>query len=383
MGNKNKLLKLTLLLSSMMTMMAGAVVSPALPQINTNFGHIENADLLVRLIITIPALPVVFFSPLAGFIIDRFGRKMVLISSLIIYCIGGCSGFFLNDLYLILGGRLLLGVAISGIMTVSSTLVGDYFKGDERNRFMGVQGSFIGFGGVFFISLSGWLTDIEWRMPFLIYAFSIPVLFMVLAFLFEPEVSEYDSEVSSGGKLPVGKIVLILFLVFTGIVYFYLMPVQMPYYLAKMEGTTNTMTGLAISFSTLMSSIVAYYYGRIKKRLIYPFIYALAFAFMGLGYFAESLSTSYIEAIISLVLVGGGAGLLMPSGNLWMMSITAPAMRGRMVSLVSSFTFLGMFMSPIIAQPLIDRHEVAGAFQISALILIILSSLLLIFGIRG
>ena len=84
-----------------------------------------------------------------------------------LYGISGASGYALNNLYYILLGRAFLGIAVAGIMTVSITLIGDYFKDNKRNKFMGLQGVFMGLGGVFSISLSGILADINWNVPFL------------------------------------------------------------------------------------------------------------------------------------------------------------------------------------------------------------------------
>jgi MFS family permease len=80
------LLKITLLLSAMMTMMAGAVMAPSLPQINEVFNKTPHAALLTRLVITLPALFIAIFSPLYGQLIDKTGRKKVVIAGFIALC---------------------------------------------------------------------------------------------------------------------------------------------------------------------------------------------------------------------------------------------------------------------------------------------------------
>lgn len=171
-----KLIEITLLLSSMFTMMAGAIIAPALPQIERIFQDTDNIALLTRLILSMPAIFTAIFAPIFGFLADKLGRRNLLLLSLLLYAIGGFSGFLLNDIYLILVGRALLGIAVAGIMTISSTLIGDYFTGSERNKFIGLQGAFMGFGGVVFVSIAGILADISWNLPFLIYLLSILAL---------------------------------------------------------------------------------------------------------------------------------------------------------------------------------------------------------------
>ncbi|QQS52201.1 MAG: MFS transporter [Bacteroidota bacterium] len=381
------ILKLTLLLSAMMTMMAGAVVAPSLPQINQVFAHTPHAALLTRLVITLPALFIAVFSPFIGRLIDRRGRKLWLLASLVIYAISGTSAFFMHSLFHILIGRAVLGIAVAGIMTISTTLVGDYFIGSERSRFMGFQGAFISLGGVFFISLAGILADVSWKTPFLIYLFAVPVLVMASLYLYEPtrhqpeaadKSSRTSTPVTSVNSWLLGVIYLSLFL---SIVCFYMVPVQLPFMLHKIEGVSNSMIGYAISVSTLFSAMVSINYHFIRRFLSFPLVLLFAFTLMGLGYYSIAQSTSYFHYLFSLAINGLGVGLLLPTSSLWILEIAPIAMRGRLVSGVSTSMFLGMFFSPILVQPLVNNPSLGfnGAF-IAASILLCSMALLIYFG---
>ena len=182
-------IKWTLLLASSMTVMAGAIIAPALPAISKNFSDHTHADILSKLVLTLPGLFIAISSPLAGWIIDRFGRIKLLVSALLIYALAGTTGFYLENIYWILAGRAFLGLAVGGIMTAATTLIGDYFQGEERNSFLGTQAAFMAFGGTVYILLAGTLADINWHYPFLMYGFAIPLIPFVLRYLFEPKVS--------------------------------------------------------------------------------------------------------------------------------------------------------------------------------------------------
>jgi MFS family permease len=369
------LLKITLLLSAMMTMMAGAVVAPSLPQINEVFNSTPHAPLLTRLVITLPALFIAAFSPLYGKLIDKTGRKKWLLFALFLYGISGTSAFFAHSLYQILISRMFLGIAVAGIMTISTTLVGDYFKGAERGQFLGLQGAFISLGGVFFITLAGWFADLSWQAPFLIYLFSIPVLGMASLFLYEPDVEmndEYDSchekVIFSYNK---GLVGIIYITVFLAIIAFYMVPVQLPFMLKSIEGVSNSMVGYAISVSTFFSAIVSINYQKIKKRFSFPVVYLFAFTLMGLGYFFIAQSNTYNHYLFALAFSGMGVGLLMPTGSLWVMEIAPPFIRGRLIGGVSTSMFLGMFFSPIVVQPFINIELIGykGAFMLASILL--------------
>lgn len=151
--------------------MAGATIAPSLPQMSEVFKDTPQAVFLSKQVLTLPALMIAIVSPAAGYIIDNFGRLKLLFISLILYAIGGTTGLYLNDLYGILAGRALLGIAVAGIMTTTTTLIADYLDGTERNKFIGLQGAFMALGSIVFVGSGGRLADVGWRYPFLLYFF--------------------------------------------------------------------------------------------------------------------------------------------------------------------------------------------------------------------
>ena len=162
-------LKISLLLLATMGVMSGIAVVSALPLIAEHFSDIENIDLLSKLLLTIPAIVIALFAPFAGLIVDKFGRLKPLYFAIILFVIGGSSGFYLEDFYEVLIGRAILGVAVAVLMTVSLALVGDYFDEKSRQKFLSLKGMAIGIGGIFFIILGGYLAEKSWHYPFLIY----------------------------------------------------------------------------------------------------------------------------------------------------------------------------------------------------------------------
>ena len=168
--------KATLLAASALTVMSGATIAPSLPALYEHFAGTPHADLLTRLVLTAPALSIVIVAPLAGIVIDRFGRRSLLLGATVGYAIAGSAGLVLDTLYAILISRVLLGVAVACIMTCVMTLVGDYFAGEARARYMGLQASFMSFGGVVFILLGGALASVHWRGPFVVYVLALVLL---------------------------------------------------------------------------------------------------------------------------------------------------------------------------------------------------------------
>src|SRR5699024_4498238 len=72
-------------------------------------------------IITVYSVVAIFLIPVAGFLSDRFGRKIVIIPALFITAIGGSIAAFAawkldNAFYFILAGRVLQGIGASVAM---------------------------------------------------------------------------------------------------------------------------------------------------------------------------------------------------------------------------------------------------------------------------
>lgn len=385
-GNKKSIwLQVTLLLTGSMTVMAGAGITAATPAIGRFFAGIENVELLSKLLLTIPSLMIAVLAPFAGQIIDRVGRKKPLLVSLFLYALAGTSGLYLDNIYLILAGRALLGVAVAGIMTINTTLIGDYFHGIGRSRFMGWQGAFMSFGGVLFVSVGGLLADISWRMPFLIYTFSLVILVLAVFFIDEPEIESREKALRpkprQGRKMR--KYYLVYATAFLGMLFFYVIPVQVPFLLQKVTTLSNSVVGYSISIAVLAGAIVSYNYGRIRMRFNFYEIYVFTFVMMGTGFVLVSFFHSYSGILTGLIVAGFGTGMLMPNTNLWLISLAPPQRRGRLVGVLNLSVYAGQFLSPLFLFPVIQWHSLQFSFGAGGAVMLLIAAVFFILNRRN
>lgn len=376
------LTKIVLLLTSTLTVMAGATIAPSLPAMENYFSGVENVEFWVRLVLTIPALAIVIGSPIAGQMVDRIGRKPLLIGSAILYGLGGSSGLVLDSLFAILTGRALLGLGVAGVMVSATTLIADYYQGETRANFMGLQSAFMGFGGVIFLILGGYLADTNWRLPFLIYLFAWMLLPLVMLSVYEPQPSQNNAAASiaeaSSSRLP-GKLLGLIYASILLIqVVFYLIPVQLPFYLLNLTGASAAQSGLAIAFCTLFSAFASMSYGKIKQRYSLIVILALSFALMGMGNIIIGSASIYIVVLLGLVIAGMGLGLLIPNLNVWLSAEVPNSLRGRALGGLTTFMFLGQFLSPLATQPVNNSFGLAATYGIAGVTLTVLGLLFLI-----
>ncbi len=315
--------KLTLLLVSSLTIMSVITISPALPQMAKTYAAIENAEFLVKLVLTLPALMIALFSPIAGRLIDKYGRLKILWIALLLYAIAGSAGFYLDNLYYIMVSRGVLGLAVGMSMTIVITLIADYFEGMERQKFVGLQIAFMSLGGIIFITLGGILADIGWRYPFLIYLSALLVLPLSVLFLKEPE--RINQTVVKGSKNASPSIIWMLF-INTMIMWiiFFLIPVQVPFLLKGIGVEKNAMIGAAIATSTAFSAISSFSYSRIKNRINFLTIFSVGYVLMASAFVCIAFANTYFLVLISMMLAGFGMGMMIPNTNMWVMKIAPP-----------------------------------------------------------
>lgn len=358
-------LKGTLLFVATLTIMAGTTVAPSLPAIEQAFAGTHHVELLSRMVLTLPAIFVAMSAPVAGILADRFGRKTLLVTSMLLYGLSGMSGLLADNLFFLLAGRAVLGLAIGGIMTVGTTLAGDYFTGAERERYLGLQQAFTQFGGVAFVVTGGILADIHWRVPFAIYAASFLILPAVLAFLAEPAKKTAPAgNVSMGaGSANWSKVVTLGLTAYVVNVLFYTVPSQLPFFLQHLEIASASAVGYAIGIFNLAGAFAAISFGLLRARFAVSGILAGGLAFMATGFVLLAQATGMISALTALCVLGTGLGVVMPGIVSLTIKIAPLALRGRIAGLITASMFLGHFTSPLLSQPWIGWFGFAALYR--------------------
>ncbi len=347
-----------------------------------HFSGVENADFWVRYVLTMPALFIVVGSPIAGYIVDRFGRKHLLVIASVIYGIAGIAGFFLDSLTAILASRALLGLAVAGVTISTTTLVADYYQGGKRVAFLGLQAGFIGIGGVLFFSLGGFAAQINWRFPFLFYLYGWLIVPGITRFLPEPRrrlSKEKKYEEAPAAPLSLYFLAFIYGCAFLSQVAFYFIPVQIPFYLKTLGSVQEARSGLALAFTTLCSAFASISFRQIRKRLSFIVLLALSLGFMGSAYIGLALSDSYRVVLLSLIPAGVGLGLLIPNLTVWISQILPKSIRGKLIGGLSAFFFLGQFVSPFVSQMMSKIVGLEETYRLAGVGLIAISSIIFMF----
>lgn len=133
---KMKPLAASILSLSLLTVMAGAAVAPALEVIRRHFS--DASQLEVQLVVCMPALFIVITNMFFGRLASRFGARTLTMVGLALYTVGGAAAGLFNSIWAVLVMRALVGVGVGIIMPLSTGLLTYYFAPEKREGLMGL-----------------------------------------------------------------------------------------------------------------------------------------------------------------------------------------------------------------------------------------------------
>jgi MFS family permease len=333
-----------LILPITMAVMGLIVLVPVLPQIFEHFKDVPGVEYLVPLMLTLPALCVALLSPIAGVVVDFFGRRNTLIVSLFVYAIVGIMPIFLESLTAIIVSRAALGAAEALIVISSTTLIGDYFHGREREKWLANHTAVASISSILLAFLGGALGSFGWRAAFTAYGVSIVFAVLLIVWTWEPRKTDEPSEEVSraGARFPWGTIAPISLLAIFGGTMFFNMQIQVSNMLSDYYnisspsdlGLFSALAGFSVAVGTLL-------YRQFTAKLTVPIQLMIAFALLGISYVMMNYSADVTMFTVWLVVNQIGSGMLLPPLVVWAMGRLPFQFRGRGTGLFMSGWWLG------------------------------------------
>ncbi|WP_345992827.1 MFS transporter [Sulfurimonas sp. HSL-1716] len=352
--------RLTLLLLSMTTMMSNVAIVTMLPHLKNHFTDVADIEFLSRMMITLPSLAIALLAPFIGHLVYKAGKYISAVAGLVLFSAAGSAGLYLQTIEELLISRFLLGIAIGILMIVTTSLIGDYFKGEARHKYMGIQSLFISMGGVFFVIGGGYLSDIDWRYPFGIYLIGIVLLPFAIRFLEETGAhKEEDEEVDLNAN-----IFKIYLLAFALMLVFYILPTQMPFLIVNHFGASGTLTGAIIAIAFVSNGLGALTFARLKKHFSFAAVYITGMAIISVGFVLIGLVRDVRLFFFTSSIMGFGGGILMTNISAWMLSLVHHTKRVKSSGYLTSSLFLGQFFSPIVSHPVVSYFGVQHFFVV-------------------
>ena len=340
-------------LSNYITVLVNTILFPVFPAMARDL-NINLTDLAI--LVGIVSFPAAVINLFGGVLSDRFGRKLVMVVSLIIYGLGGLiAGLAIllmqNPWPLLLVGRFLQGVGSATPMFLSVALVGDIFSSIERSKAVGFLETANGLGKVSSPVLGGAIGLISWRAIFFIYPLvAIPVAIATWVYIKEPE---HDKNVEWKKHKEAFQLFKnrsrLLSLVAAFMVIFILIGTM--FWMSDFLGTrleiNKLLRGVIIALPAVAMMLTTLLAGFISQRLHPRLIIAIGMLLLAgssiiLGFVFNTL---FFWPLI--VLVGVGAGITLPAIDTVSTSVKSKDIRGLTTTIYGSARSLGGALSPI------------------------------------
>lgn len=368
---------MAILLCSMLMLMGGAAVAPALPMINDVF---PDSEFMVSLIITLPSLAIAVLGFAVGALADRFGKVRVLMVSLIVFVVAGVSGYFIDDLTVMLVGRFILGVGIGGVSATVTALIAEYYMGMDRAKVMSYQSAAMGLGVLVLEFTGGSLAEISWRDPFLVYLIGVPILVLCILSMREPVRHEQVlNEDVKTGQTNKGLVAVCYVTIFTLMLMAFLIPTKIPYYLEGI-GVSSSLVGLFLGIHGIANMVVSLMYRR-SVRMTGPFnLIGAGFVVMAAGLALLTVSPTVAMALMTLILTGVGMGMIVPAVANTLASQATASTSGKIMGGYTTSLNLGQFSISLISVPLfaLAGSSYPGLFLLIGIVALVAGLLFLV-----
>ncbi|MBS4217403.1 MFS transporter [Bacillus sp. FJAT-49711] len=339
--------------------LGNSMLIPILPLMEKQL-HISK--LQSSLIITVYSIVAIFLIPIAGFLSDKFGRKIVIIPSLIIAGLGGIlsgwASWQLDSAFTwIIIGRILQGIGAAGAFPIVLPLVGDIYKKEEDvSSSLGIIETANTFGKVLSPILGSLIAGIIWFLPF----FAIPIfcfVSLVLILICVKKPKDDDHQLSFGRFVKNTKQIfkehwkwLIAVFIIGAIIMFILFGLL--FYLSSIledkYGYDGVKKGFLLAIPLAALCIASFIAGKIIKDSLKKMKWITFFGMVlaGISVAATMFSDRFIYLIIVILFCGIGIGASLPCLDAILTQSIEKEMRGTITSIFSAMRFAGVAAGP-------------------------------------
>ena len=332
------------------------------------------------------------FSPVIGFLVDRFGSRKLILAGTILSGLGLLLLSLTRSLIMFYCGFLLLAFGASGCMgLVTMTAVADWFQKDSGKAF-GIMSSAFGASGLI-VPLVVWLIDaFHWRTALIILGLGMWALGIPLSFVVRKRPQECDA--AGGERFQKGLNVhsaieperagmtvrealknraFLQLTVVEGIRVMTVMAVVthvMPY--LSHSGISRSTAGFVAAGIPLFSIIGRFGLGWLGDVFSKKYIFAMAFCFLGLGLLAFCFVDLRwaIFAFLLFFSTGAGGGMVMRAAIL--MEYFGSASFGKLLGIVMGSGAIGGMFGPTLAGWVFDTfgNYLFAWFALSGIIIL-------------
>lgn len=343
---------------SALTSLPGLAVSPISEKLLAVFP--TATDLEIQMLTTLPSLLIIPFILLAGFISEKVGYIKLLNIGLWLYLISGALYFFCTSMVQLVIVSALLGVGAGIIIPFSTSLVSKFFSGEQRTRQYGLVSALTNITLVVATAVTGYLADIQWRLPFVVYLLPFVSILLVPAIkgseMGVSSTREEKEDIVPDGKVDYRNLVkyMLYYLLITYLVM--VVSINLPFLLGK-YGYDSGVSGMVTSIFFIAMMLPGLFINRIIAVLGRNIlIFSLLLIVLGLA--DVFFNSRLLLIILGCIATGVGYGIAQPYIYDITASLAPPQKSTYTLALLMTMNYVAILISPFIVD---WAQDLAGA----------------------
>ncbi|HLG70912.1 MAG TPA: MFS transporter [Chloroflexota bacterium] len=322
--------------TSVAVVMGVNMVYPLLPPMMAEL-RLDKSSL--ALVMTVYTLPAIFLAPVTGALADLWGRRPLLIGGLALMGLGGIAVALAPSLIWVLAARIVQGVGASALSPLTILLLSDLTE-SEAAREASAQGLKVVLDRVAIAAVpaaAGLLALRSWRLAFGLYALTLPVALLSLAWLAETKPPERRSVRGYVGSLGgIGRRPRLLIAFGAGSLRFFLdygYFTYLPLFLTLAYHSSPAVVGLLLACFAAGAMLTASQAGRISRGRDPAHLLFVGFVLSGAALIAVPVLRTEALAGVCLFVYGLGNGLISPFQKNVLTRSSPPEIRAGVISL--------------------------------------------------
>ncbi len=377
-----------LMINMFIAMVGMGLIIPIMPKYVTEFGVTGQA---MGYLVAAFGLTQFLFSPIAGELSDKYGRKLLIVSGMVIFTISQLLFGVATELWMLYLSRLLGGMSAALMTPPMMAYVADITTEEKRGKGLGLLMASMTLGVVIGPGIGGFLADYGIRVPFYCAA-ALAGISAIVSILFLPESLSADERARARNSMQKRENLLRQLVASTKAPYFMLLVLvfALSFGLQNFEaifglyvdvryGFTPKDISLMITLGALIGVIcqavlierLLHRFGE-KKLLISMFI--LSAASMVAMLFVSNYFLIFVVSMLFFI----ATSIVRPAVNT-LLSKMAGNEQGFVAGMNNAYMSLGNIIGPSIAGILFDVHiQIPYAF--GAVILLISAAMFLMWG---
>ena len=292
-------------------------------------------------------------SPVLGWLSDRYGRKPVLLCSLV----GSAAGYLLManaaSLAILFAARILAGIAGASVGTASA-YIADITPPEDRSKRIGLIGAAFGIGFVLGPAIGGILSHFSVIAPFW-FAAILSVLNAILMWIVLPEPERHTARqkgplmdtFEQAGSWRLGVITVTYFIAIAGFAIVTVIYPQVSH--RRFELNQSQISYIFVMMGLIGAAIQGGGIGRLAKRFGDASLAITGFALMAASMMLMPFASSVPVFLLFSVGLAIGNSLSQPTVNAMASKGASAALQGRVLGVVQSAGSLGRVFGPVIA----------------------------------